>query len=370
MSDHKPFLARVKCMSVRQFEVDVLVTPSHNPYHGSSLLAGLSELAREKEIRLRIRGGQVFDPQHSGMVSLEARNTAGERRKVAIDLADRADYFSIPMLEDADVYFKRSFSREFVRGLPAAYHERIRPFGLNFASLGTRASGAHLRVAASLLLQRVRGSVATGALSAVREFLWDCRLLVMPSARAFEPRHEPRADDTVLLQTRVWPPEPSTDNLEIVNAERVALVQVLRRGLGQRFMGGIVADAFSRASCPAEVLVDANVNMRRYARLLGRGGIAVYVRGLHHSTAFKMAEYLAAGVCIVSEPIKHELPVPLVEGVNYRLFRTPEECLAQCLWLISHPHEAAQMRAANRAYYSRWVAPRACAANMLIRSFQ
>jgi len=348
----------------------VLVTPSHNPYHGSSLLAGLAELAHDQSIRLRIRQGGVFDPRHTGMVRLDVRNAAGERRRVAIDLADRADYFSIPMLEDADRYFKRSFSREFIAGLPAVYHERIRPFGLNFASLGIRAAAAHVRVAARLLLQRARGPAAPGVPAAVRGFLWDCRLLVMPSARAFEPRREPRTDDSVLLQTRIWPPEPSPDNLETVNAERIALVQMLRRGLGSRFVGGVLADEFARARCPAEVLVHENINMRRYARLLGRGGIAVYVRGLHNSMAFKMAEYLAAGVCIVSEPLSNELPVPLVEGVNYRLFRTPEECLAQCLWLISHPQEAAQMRAANRGYYSRWVAPRACATNLLTRAFQ
>lgn len=86
--------------------------------------------------------------------------------------------------------------------------------------------------------------------------------------------------------------------------------------------------------------------------------------------AFKMAEYLAAGLCIVSQPLKHELPVPLIEGVNYLPFRTPEECVAQCRRLASHPSESAQMRAANLEYYRRWVAPKATVSNVLLRSFE
>ena len=99
-------------------------------------------------------------------------------------------------------------------------------------------------------------------------------------------------------------------------------------------------------------------------------GIGVYVRGLHHSLAFKMAEYLAAGLCIVSEPLVHELPVPLREGVNYLLFRSHDECLERCRWLLSHPAEAERMRWANRDYYRRWVEPEAHMWGVLTRSFE
>jgi hypothetical protein len=91
---------------------------------------------------------------------------------------------------------------------------------------------------------------------------------------------------------------------------------------------------------------------------------------LHNAIAIKMAEYLAAGLCIVSEPIVHELPVPLIAGVNYLPFASLEECASQCKWLLAHPTEAARMRVANLDYYSKWVEPKAHVQNLLSRAFE
>ena len=134
-------------------------------------------------------------------------------------------------------------------------------------------------------------------------------------------------------------------------------------------MGGIVADAFSVVSCPADVLVRANKKPSAYVRLVRAAGIGVYTRGLHHAIAIKMAEYLAAGLCIVSEPLSHDLPVPLVEGINFLSFRSYDECVSQCEWLSSHPREAAHMRLANLEYYRKWAEPSAHIHDLLLRSF-
>jgi hypothetical protein len=177
-----------------------------------------------------------------------------------------------------------------------------------------------------------------------------------------------RAGDAIILQTRVWPPEPSTDRLEHVNADRIALVRELRSAFGKRFVGGIVADSFSRATCPPELLVAQNTHRAKYAKLVRSAGTGVYVRGLHGAIAIKMAEYLAAGLCVVSEPLLFELPTPLVDGVNYRAFRTPEECVEQCHWLDRHPNEAAEMRRQNTAYYRAHVVPKALVRSIIDRT--
>lgn len=357
-----------------KLEVDLLVAPGHSLYHASSALSGLALLANREAIVLRLRRSMALDARPRALIRLDARNSAGTRRKVTVDFADRADSFSIPTLEQSDVYFKRSFVTTDVLALPASHQERIIPFGLNFASLDPRAIATHLRIAVNLLSERLstQGSKSLGF--ALREFGQRVRLAYgIPPAAAFECHAcntHSHAEGTVLLRTRLWSPEKEGDDLETVNEGRIALVQALQRGLGNRFAGGIIADSFSESICPGSALVRQATNMREYAREVKKAKIGVYVRGLHHSLGFKMAEYLAAGLCIVSEPLRHELPVPLEQGVNYLPFTSHQECLAQCSWLLSHPVEAARMQSANLDYYRRWVEPAAHMWDVLTRSFE
>ncbi len=293
-----------------------------------------------------------------------------EQRRVVIDLADRADYFSTMALEDVDVYFKRSFAIQAIGTLPDTHQQRMKPYGLNLACLGVTAASWHVRAALVVLAQRVQAQPAS-ICKALGEFTRNCRLMAgLHSSSDFRGSAATTMDKFVVLQTRIWPPEPSTDNLESVNAERIALVQKLRAAFGERYVGGIIADGFSKFACPADALVRRHTRRRAYIRLVRAAGIGVYTRGLHHAIGIKMAEYLAAGLCIVSEPMTHELPVPLIAGVNYLPFRTYDECVTQCEWLFSHCAEATQMRRANLAYYAKWVEPRAHVYDLLARSFE
>ncbi len=356
------------------FEVDLLVSASHDLYHGSSALSGLVQLAVNGSIILRLRQDVALESRPRALIRLDVRNLRGACRKVAIDFADRSGSFSSPTLEQSDVYFKRGFVSGDIFALPLEQQKRVIPYGLNFASLHPRAVVTHLRIAASLLAQRLSAEGSKDLSSTVREFVHRSRLAYgIPPATAFECRAseaQSKAGDTVLLQVRLWPPQVGCDDLESVNVGRVALVQTLKRGLGDKFVGGIITDRFSELHCPPDLRIQNTTNMRRYARVVKKVGIGVYVRGLHHSLAFKMAEYLAAGLCIVSEPLVHELPVPLREGVNYLLFRSHDECLERCRWLLSHPAEAERMRWANRDYYRRWVEPEAHMWGVLTRSFE
>jgi len=357
-----------------RFEVDLIVAPGHPMYHGSSVLSGLALLESRGAICLRLKKGTALDSHPRALIRLDVRNVGGTRRKLIIDLADRADSFSIAAIEQSDLYFKRSFVSSDILALTACRTERIVPFGLNFASLNRRAIATHLRIAVNLLSQRLSAQHSKKVDSALREFAQRVQLAYgIPSAAAFECIARgtgSKSEGTVLLQTRIWPPQPRGDDFEGVNKNRIALVQALQVGLGARFVGGIIADEFSESNCPSKALIRSATNMREYAREVKKARIGVYVRGLHDSLGFKMAEYLAAGLCIVSEPLRHELPVSLQEGINYLPFTSPEECLAQCLRLLSHPVDAERMRAANLDYYRRWVEPSAHMWNVLTRSFQ
>lgn len=358
-------------MSTHEFSVDLLITPSHSFFDGAGIMAGLVDLRNEGTIRLRIRRGDIADPKHSGIVQLNVTHTGtGKSHRVVIDVADRGDYFSKPLLESADAYFKRSYSPEMIRAtVPEAQQQRIKPYGLNLVCLGAAASTTYIRAAATLLSQRIAGPYRKPIKEAVAEFAGICRMVRgLPSAADFEGTSDARAEEKVILQTRVWPPEPSVDNLGTVNNERIALTRALKDAFAERFVGGITVDAFSQDNCPPDLLVRHNMKRPAYVRLVKAASIGVYTRGLHYAIAIRMAEYMAAGLCIVSEPLKFELPAPLVEGVNYLVFRDHEECVARCQWLMAHPAEAAKMRAANLAYFRKWTTPRELVRNLLSRS--
>ena len=44
-------------------------------------------------------------------------------------------------------------------------------------------------------------------------------------------------------------------------------------------------------------------------------------------------------------------------GRHYLEFRSHDECVAHCEWLLSNPAAACEMRRHNFAYYRQWVAP-------------
>jgi hypothetical protein len=89
--------------------------------------------------------------------------------------------------------------------------------------------------------------------------------------------------------------------------------------------------------------------------------IGIYSRGVHHSIAAKLPEFLAASQGIVTEPIRNELAVPLTEGLHYLPFATPSECVAACRRLLEDPMLASTMRRANHDYYIKYVEPTAYA---------
>jgi hypothetical protein len=66
-----------------------------------------------------------------------------------------------------------------------------------------------------------------------------------------------------------------------------------------------------------------------------------------------MGEYLAAAKCIVGEAVVNEMPVPLVDGVNYLCFSTPEEAVVACQRLLNDPELARRMRQANYEFYQQ-----------------
>jgi hypothetical protein len=336
-----------------KYRVVLLLDVLMDIHNASKIYAGLHLLARRGLVSLQIHPARGHSDVQFAQVT-----APGEARPrwVAFDTSDHSDFFFTEALGRCDVYFKRSYYGPHLDRLPAGDRGKVLPFGLNYpcAAPGTKSLIVrHWLAAAAGLCRRSPGLAARRGrdlLRYLRTYLaqLDFRLFEQPPDAPVVPR--------VLFQTRLWEPEKSDDDLAQVNEERVRLIRALRKALGERFHGGVVPTPFARRHYP-DVLEERTYRRQDFLRMMQASLVGVYTRGLHHSLAFKLPEYLAASMCVVSEPLRNPLPQPLVPGAHYQEFRDAEECVARCERLLSRPAEAREMRRANHDYYRCWVAP-------------
>jgi hypothetical protein len=91
----------------------------------------------------------------------------------------------------------------------------------------------------------------------------------------------------------------------------------------------------------------------------------VATTGLHGSTGWKLAEYVAFAKAIVSERLVYEVPGAFAPGRNYIEFTSPEECLNGAVRLIEDGALRQQLMQNNAAYYRDYLRPDALVRNAL-----
>jgi hypothetical protein len=157
------------------------------------------------------------------------------------------------------------------------------------------------------------------------------------------------------------------EDRQAVNRGRVEVVRALRAAFGGEDRVGLIRTEFAATEAP-DALLARKVSRREYASQLKTSLISVNTHGLDGSPGFKVAESLAAGAAIVSQPFRFELPEPLLPDVHYLAFDEPEECVVQCRRLLQNPELAGRMRHANLSYYRRHVRPENHVRNLLARA--
>jgi hypothetical protein len=332
------------------------ISAGHDFYHTSRFLTGLCSLEALGEISLRYVQPRGDHHWLAGDPIVLCFDLEPPGVRVAVDLRDGPG-FSRPILDRVDLYLKRAFDRPELSELPSSQAERVQPFGLNYGCRSTRSTVRLLGAIGWSLAQQGRA-----ALPRLRQYL------SRPGQRAFEQDPDVAVEPKVMFQTRLWtkdeiPPE----EVEPLNQARVAMVRTLRRAFGERFIGGLMPTPFALASYPAEISRHSSRHTD-YLALKKRCLVSIYTRGVEHSLAFKLGETIAASQCLVSVPLRYELPVPLVEGRNYLPFETPEEAVRACQRLFDDAELASAMRHANHSYYAREVEPAAHARNVIRRA--
>ena len=334
----------------------VFVGLDHDLLHTSLVLTGMCALADRGDISLRYHrptGDQqwlVADPM---VLCFEV---AGVDGRIAIDLRD-GEGISQPLINRVRWYLKRAFYPQELLGLPSELSEKMQPFGLNY---GCRSLASTVR-----LLAVVGGPLAArgrAGWSRLRQYL------STPGSATFEQSPDAPMFPRVAFQTRLWTSgEVPPDEVEPLNEGRVAVIRALRQAFGDRFVGGLVPTPLAIERYPGEVTPHSS-NYRNYLAIKKRCLVGVYTRGVEHSLAFKLGETFAASQCLVSVPLRYQLPAPIEEGRHYLSFETPDECVAACSRLLDDAAHAREMRRANHDYYRREVEPAAHVLRVLDRT--
>ena len=302
-------------------------------------------------------------------VWVEATDTrTNQERRIVFEMSDHSDWLATDLLSLCDVYFKRSYHAPHLECLSAELKARILPFGLIYPC---KQANSSRRVLSSLLSGWTSDIVKSPTEFFRRILRWDLRSFLMsPRVSAFEHPPDFAAERAVHFQSRVWEPELlGPDSEEEVNQFRAKLIRLLKHEFGSSFDGGIVPTKYTRRNF-ANDLCRGGKRRCAYVEHSKKMLIGVYTRGLHHSIGFKLAEYLASSKCIIMEPLRHQLPTPLVPGRNYLDFSTPEECVQQCIKILNDREFANRMRTENWDYYQREVRPDRRIASCLVQAFR
>lgn len=334
--------------------VTVYVSPRHDLVHTSLLHTGFCELASRGAIALRYRRPTGADAWLTGDPVVVCFDVEGPSPvRVAVDLRD-GEGVSSPIVDRVGRYLKRAFYRPEVSRLPPERAAKFAPFGLNFPC---RSRGSAWQV-----LQAIGLPLAFEGRSGLRRLR---QYLGTPPIAAFELDPGVPVSARVIFQTRLWTQEEvAPGEAAPLNEERVAMVRALKRAFGDRFAGGLVPTPLARATYPDAVTPHSS-QAADYLTLRKQCLIGVYTRGIEHSLAFKLGETFAASQCLVSVPLRYELPSPIEEGRHYLVFNTPDQCVAACQQLLDDPARASAMRFANHDYYAREVEPAAHVMRML-----
>ena len=321
----------------------VLTVPARAT-HNNQIVTGYALLQRAGIVDLAVRSAPNQMARFPAAAVVEA--TIDGKLVVAYDLLDgyNVDPAALERYRAGiDVYFKRSYDPRRHRPGDGVY-----PLGLNYP-VTTRHS-----------------------------YFWRARdLWRRPVDRVEQFEDIPRrtTDPRVVFTVGAWDPDEARDQAtaadrEQINSMRAACIRLLRRELGERFFGGMIATPYARRAFPDLVLDQSRTTRRAFLRLLHQFDIGIATTGLHGSTGWKLAEYMAAARGIVTEPLRYQVPGDLEAGRNYLTFTDPEHCVAGVDTLLEDPDALYRMRIANYEYYHRFLRPDRLVLNSLLTALE
>lgn len=247
---------------------------------------------------------------------------------------------------ECDFYFKRSFTEELLEynSLP----RQVFPLGLNYDVF------------------------PNGKLSNIKEKIRYIISYFIESKKNqlgykyFENPPIVNNETRILFLTRLWDPD-QTSNLvykrdrELINENRVKCIEMCKKEFGDFFTGGLFHDSFSEKYAKNLCLSNKKTSKTSFLWSLQKHDICINTLGLHNSTGWKFAEYIAASRAIISEPLTYRSP-NLVESKNYINFTDPDNLIEGITYLFENK---SKIMLNNYHYYNNFVRPDSLIMNSL-----
>lgn len=326
----------------------------------------LSQEPRRTPIDYRNDAPHLKDAGHAHLDAL----VAGKLR-LHFDTHDSQE-LALGELDGCDFYFKRSYLPAAVNSLPPSQRSKVLPLGLNYRVLPDVRDLLAMRRGLSMTgLSRATVSACKQALDTSNRFGFQPRLAQMESPPDL------RADPNVLFLVAAYDPyddparsQEKIDDRIFINETRARCLRLLKDALGPRFTGGFSASRFTQENYADLVVSADSTSQQNYLRTLQAFPICVASTGLHGSTGWKLAEYVAFSKAILSERLVYDTPGTFEPPRNYIEFASAEECLNGAVRLIEDTALRQQIMQNNAAYYRAHVRPDALVRNALTTALE
>ncbi|MBQ7731691.1 MAG: glycosyltransferase family 1 protein [Lentisphaeria bacterium] len=170
-------------------------------------------------------------------------------------------------------------------------------------------------------------------------------------------RRKNKPDEGILFCTRLWEQKDCSSPVDELNSLRIKATMAIRNTFKDRAVAGVYDSALARQMCPELILPGTITKRKHYLELMNQSSVCITTTGLHRSTGWRFAEYVAAGKAIISEPLFFSPPGDLSVGKNYLTFNSADSLLASVDHLLSHPRAIRDMEKENIDYYYRFLRP-------------
>ncbi len=330
------------------------------PLHLYQITAGLKILADKGFLDLEIerlkRGDIDFLPYNMLRVIFNNKSIIFDMNDGYDNLLKEGESyvdFYNEILKDCDLFFKRSFNEQLNASLNGA--DKIRKTAPNFF-VTVPGNPAH-----SLRSDDPPKEKLKKAIRALPHNKHSNNLFFEESFTSFEKNSK---NPNIIFFTRLWDPkgdykgqltQEKKEERHRINERRINCIRLGKKEFGNSFLAGLVANPYATKNYPDLLVKDGNLTVKsNYMEMVKKADIAVATAGLHRSTGWKFAEYLAASKAIVTEALFYSSHGDLRKGKNYLEFEDEYE-FCQRISSLFEAEKRYQMMKANREYYDEYM---------------
>lgn len=337
-----------------------------NSRHLQQIYTGFHMLQRRGVVRVRqklyktdyIDRAQALHLQNARHAHLRA--VINDTIHVYYDLHDSYE-IDLNALANVDLYFKRSYAADHIRGLPT--NRKIVPLGLYYSVLDREADGYNLQ--RSLLARNTKACFRNILLAARVNKLAGRHLVYAPRIDELEQYPDYGAPARAIFMVKAWDPAETRAGtaekvveVEQTNEVRAQCIRLLRKHFGVNCLSGFAHNDYAMKYYRDCLLPEEHISRpQTYIQILKAFPIAIATTGLHGSIGAKLAEYVAHSKAIVSEQLNYQVGEYFADGQNYLSFTSAEECVAQVDCLFTDQARRNQLMTNNYRYYHSFLRP-------------